>query len=94
MVLGVDDLVLDDKRVCVEFSCILGEVNDRRLLNVKCRTASTLPSQSVINNGLDLLMVEQCCWTRDPSSKVVNKRNRATICINLSLHQICIEEEI
>lgn len=57
MILRVDDLVLDDARVCVEFSGILGEENYRRLSNVKCRTTPALQARAIsmmdwINSGV------------------------------------------
>jgi hypothetical protein len=47
----------------------------------------------VSDNGVDTLSIALRRQACDPRSKVINKRDRASVRVDTSLHQIGVEEE-
>jgi hypothetical protein len=49
--------------------------------NFKCRSASPLLVQDIVNDRVDTLAGTLRCWTCDPSCKVIDKGYRTTIAV-------------
>ena len=89
----LDGLSLDDKRLCGALVRFAGEVYDCRLLRLKSRPASSLPVQSVLNDGFDAFAVALRRRSSNLRREVVHEGYRAPAAIDSSLYQVGIEEE-
>jgi len=93
VVLGPNSLSLDHKGLCVALVRFAGEVYDCRLLRLKSRPASSLPVQSVLNDGFDAFAVALRRRSSNLRREVVHEGYRAPAAIDSSLYQVGIEEE-
>ncbi|KAI3129612.1 hypothetical protein CBS147330_5242 [Penicillium roqueforti] len=93
MISGFNGLSLDGKWLRVRLAGIGGEVYDGSFLRFKRRSTSSFPVESFFDDGFDTLPVALRSRSGHPRGEVIHKRDRSPLAVDLSLYEICVEEE-
>jgi hypothetical protein len=88
-----DRLAFDRIRAFIGAFGMAREVYDDRLVFLKRRSAPSFPPQCFVDDSLKACSVGRGCRTRHPGRVVIDKGDRPTFCINLALHEVCVEEK-
>jgi hypothetical protein len=57
------------------------------------RAASFLPLKSFIDNCLGTLPITLRGWSGHPRGEIIHERDCSSLAVDLSLYEVCIEEE-
>jgi hypothetical protein len=93
MVFGFNGLTLDSEGPLVRFVSLGCEVYDGCFVCLESRTAPFLPVECFIDNCFNTLPITLRSWSGHPRGKIIYEGNRASLAVDLSLYEVCIEEE-
>lgn len=89
----IDDLTFDDECVSIELESLASEVDDGRRLGLERCSATSLPVHRSIYDGLNSDAIALRSRASDLGCINVHERQRASVAVDLLLHEISVEEE-
>lgn len=93
MVAGFNGLSLNGEWPRVRFVGLRGEVYNGGFLCFKSRSTSSFPVECFIDDCFNTLPVALRSRSGHPRGEVIHKRDRSPLAVDLSLYEICVEEE-
>ncbi|KAI1828728.1 hypothetical protein CBS147337_10467 [Penicillium roqueforti] len=93
VVSGYHRLPLDGEWLMVRFTHLGSKVYDGRLVRFKSRSASSFPVERLVDNCLDSCSIALGGWSGHPRGKIINESDCSSLAVDLSLHEVCVEEE-
>ena len=93
MVFGLNGLSLDSEGPLVRFVSFGSEVYDSCLVCLESRAAPFLLVECFIDNSFNTFPVTLRGWSGHPRGKIIYERNRTSLAVDLSLYEVCVEEE-
>lgn len=93
MLFGSDILSFDGERLWVRLVRLVGEMNNCRLLCFKCRTTSSFPVKSLVDNCFDTRLVTLRRQACDLGCEIINKGYCSSVAVNPPLYQVRVEKE-
>ncbi|KAI3040038.1 hypothetical protein CBS147353_11889 [Aspergillus niger] len=93
MVFGFNGLSLDGEGPLVRFISLGSEVYNGCFVCFESRAAPFLPVKCFIDNSFNTFPVTLRTWSGYPRSKNIYERDRTSLAVDLSLYDVCVEEE-
>jgi hypothetical protein len=93
MVFGLSGLSLDGERPLVRFVSLRSEVYDGYFVCLESCAAPFLPVECFIDNCFNTFPITLGSWSGHPRGKIIHERDCSSLAIDLSLYEVCVEEE-
>ncbi|KAJ6117871.1 hypothetical protein N7523_005787 [Penicillium sp. IBT 18751x] len=93
MVSGLHGLSLNDEWLRVRFVGLGGEVYNGSFLRFKCRSTPSFPVECLIVDRFNTIPVALRTRSGHSRDKVIYEGNRSSLAVDLSLYEVCDEEE-
>lgn len=77
----------------VRFMHFGSKVYDGRLVGLECRSASLFPVERLVDNGFRSFPVTLRGGPSHSCGKIIHKGDCSSLTVDLSLHEVCVEEE-